>query len=92
MNESVTCRHDAELHVVITCGLSSHGEPCDDSIIPAYELEAHLTLMAVMHGKVSGYDSGVRVQWAYEFVNPERDVLADGEPCTCKECLVAAQV
>lgn len=83
----VNVRHDATVHVVIKCGYSFHGDPCNDSIIPITHLDAHLAVMSVMHGKVSGYDSGIRVTQSWELANPERDILKKGELCTCKECL-----
>lgn len=79
-------RHDAELRVVTTCGLSMHGDPCSDTTVEARLLDAHLTVQAFMHGKVSGMDSGIRVSCSYSLVNPDRDALGDGKLCDCKEC------
>ena len=83
-------RHDAELRVVTKCGLSAHGNPCSDTIVEARHLDAHLTVQSFMHGKVSGMDSGIRVRCSYKLVNPERDVLVDGQLCPCDECMKEA--
>lgn len=78
-------RHDAEIRVVVRCGLTFHGNPCSDTIVPAYLLDAHLTVQSITHGKVSGMDSGIRVKYRYSLVNPERDTLVDGQLCDCRD-------
>jgi len=78
--------HDAMLRVVITCGLSAHGDPCSDSLVPAASLDGHLVVQSVIHGKVSGYDSGIRVKQRVSLVNPDRDLLGDGKLCPCERC------
>ena len=48
-------RHDAKLKVVTTCGIFIHGNPCSNDIIEAKYLDERLSIIAFMHGKVSGY-------------------------------------
>lgn len=79
-------RHDAQLRVITKCD-AGHSQPCNNSIIPAPNLDAHMAIEAYKHGKVSGYDSGIRVRCTYKLVNPKRDVLKDGELCPCADCL-----
>jgi hypothetical protein len=87
IGESVLVRHDAEIRVVIECGLSLHDSPCSDSIVEARLLDTHLAVSgSFMHGKVSGMDSGVRVKARYSLVHPERDTLVDGQLCDCRYC------
>lgn len=81
--QNVVVRHDAEIHVVTKCGLSSHRNPCNDTTVEAYLLDSHLAIQAFMHGKVSGMDSGIRVTSSYKLVNPERDILENGQLCPC---------
>jgi hypothetical protein len=78
--------HDATFRVVITCGLSMHGDPCSDDVVPARSLDGHLTVQSVIHGKVSGYDSGIRVKQRTTLIDPERNLLGDGKLCPCAEC------
>ena len=83
-------RHDADLRVIVRCGLSSHGNPCEDVVLKPDVLDAHLSIAAVMHGKVSGMDSGIRVTYRISLVNPKRDKLRKGQLCTCNECVSVA--
>lgn len=78
--------HDATFHVVIRCGLSSHGNPCNDSHVEPELLDGHLTVQAVLHGKVSGYDSGIRVTQRVTLDNPTRNLLGNGKLCPCDKC------
>jgi len=85
--QKVLVRHDADIHLKVKCGLSGHPNPCVDRVVKASELDAALTVQSYIHGKISGYDSGIRVKANYKLVNPERDLLKNGELCNCQECL-----
>lgn len=81
--QSVMVRHDAKVRLIVSrCSL--HGKHKDE-IVKVRDLDAHLTVMSITHGKVSGYDSGVQVKYRYELVNPARDILENGALCDCKE-------
>lgn len=84
---NVMVRHDAELKITTRCDMVGHKQPCSNIIVPAPHLDAHMAVEAYKHGKISGRDSGVRVRCTYKLVNPERDVLKEGQFCTCADCL-----
>lgn len=84
--KTVLVRHDAELEVTTKCSMPFHTKPCNKTIIVAPTLDAHMAIQAYMHGKVSGMDSGVRVKCTYRLVNPDRDILKDGQLCPCDKC------
>jgi hypothetical protein len=78
-------KHGTKFRVVITCGLSTHRDPCSDDIVPAEHLDGHLTVAAVMHGKVSGHDSGIRVKQRVSLVDPSDELTGD-QLCDCARC------
>lgn len=51
------------IRVRVTCGLSAHGRVCSNDVVRADLLDSHLAVVAYTHGKVSGMDSGVKVQY-----------------------------
>lgn len=100
MSDTVTVRHDAELKVTFyERGLRSHVLSVDT--VKAYLLDAHITMQTVCYGGVSGMvrwsdpKTGKPLQgvsYHYELVNPDRDILTDGQLCDCTEvCLPQLQ-
>ena len=63
--------HDTPIEVTITCNAQGHSKPCAKYVVPAYQLDADATVQAVMHGKVSGMDSGIRVRRRIRIVEQE---------------------
>lgn len=76
-------KHNAQFRVRCSAGLS--GFPSDD-IVEARLLDAHLTVLSVMHGFVSGLCAGDGAKVTVSLVDPS-DILEDGQPCDCPTCL-----
>lgn len=76
----VQVRCDADIR--ITTYSSLFGEQVD--IVRADLVDAHLGVMAIMHGKISGYEGNAAPCkiTGLELVNPD-DELKDGAECPC---------
>ena len=92
MSDTVRVRHDAKVRMVFT----SDGELLEDTVVEAYLMDAHATVMSIMFN--AAIDGGVawrhpdtglpmaRPKYRIELVDPESAVLKDGELCTCVRC------
>jgi len=76
-------RCDAQVR--FTYNSSLYGERTD--IVSAYLLAAHEGVLAIKHGRVSGYEGSAAPCkiTSVELVNPD-DAIPEGECCTCDIC------
>ena len=75
---TIQVRHDAELKVTITDYMGTR-----TSVIPAYQLGAHMAVASFMAGKYSNHPLPGKVSAKYKVLN---GILADGELCDCERC------
>lgn len=80
----VNVRHDAPIRVSIESSLPHIGKRSD--IVMARLVPAHEAVLAIQHGKVSGYEgSAAPCKIVGIEVADESYVLKPGEFCTCSE-------